>query len=53
MKHICTFPDRTQVVVSIINTEGTQTQVQWTSEQGLVSRVWVPSDWVSVQQIST
>jgi hypothetical protein len=54
MKHICTFPDRTQVVVSILNTEGTQTQVQWTSERGLVSSVWVPSDTVETnRQIST
>lgn len=53
MKHICIFPDRTRVVVSILNAEGTQTQVQCTSEQGLVSEVWVPSNWVSPPQIST
>lgn len=49
MTHICTFPDRTQVAVSVIDTEGTRTQVQQTTEQGLVSSVWVPSDWVSLR----
>lgn len=48
MTYICTFPDRTQVTVSVINTEGTQTQVRWASEHGLVSSVWVPSDRVEL-----
>jgi hypothetical protein len=48
MTHVCTFPDRTQVAVSVIDTEGTRTRVQWTSEQGLVSSVWVPSDWIKI-----
>lgn len=49
--YICTFPDRTNVTVDIVNQtpEGTQMQVQWISEQGLVSSVWVPSDWVSLR----
>ena len=48
MTHICTFPDRTQVAVKVISTKGTQTQIERTSERGLVSTVWVPSDWVEI-----
>lgn len=56
MKHICTFPDHTkvEVIINTITKEGTHTQVQWTSERGLISGVWVPSTWVVPQiQLST
>jgi len=54
MKYVCTFLDHTKVEVIINTKEGTHAQVQWTSEQGLVSRVWVPSTWVVPQiQLST
>lgn len=46
MNYICLFPDRTEVAVNVIKTEGTQTQVRWTLERGIVSNVWVPSAWV-------
>jgi hypothetical protein len=49
MNHICTFPDRTKVVVTIVQVEEASWRVQWTSELGLVSDVWVPSDWVTLR----
>ena len=49
MTHICTFPDRTAVIVSVEDQNKTQLFVRWESKLGQVSTVWVPSEWVSLR----
>ena len=52
MNYICTFPDRTKVLVKVLEEvhwtllANHYTTVQWTSKEGLVSTVAVPFSWV-------
>ncbi len=49
MTHICTFPDRTAVVVEVEHQSEKQFLVRWTSSKGLISTVWVPKEWVALR----
>lgn len=52
MEAICTFPDKTRVLVTLVllkqPPEQGQSCVTWVSQAGLRSTVWVPSSWVEI-----